>query len=50
VRTIEGLGNAGNGARERLEDPERARENEERAKAEGWTVPTDEAGTSPREG
>jgi len=37
-------------ARERLEDPERARENEGRAKAEGWTVPTDEAGTSPREG
>ena len=29
-------------ARERLDDPARA----ERAKAEGWTVPTDEAGTS----
>jgi len=30
-------------ARERLDDPERAA----RAKAEGWTVPTDEAGTNP---
>lgn len=30
-------------ARERLDDPARA----ERAKAEGWTVPTDEAGTNP---
>lgn len=30
-------------ARERLEDPERAA----RAKAEGWKVPTDEAGTNP---
>lgn len=29
-------------ARERLDDPERAA----RAKAEGWTVPTDEAGTN----
>ena len=29
-------------ARERLDDPARA----ERAKAEGWTVPTDEAGTN----
>lgn len=33
-------------ARERLRDPERA----ERAKAEGWAVPTDEAGTSDRSG
>ena len=33
-------------ARERLRDPERA----ERAKAEGWTIPTDEAGTSERSG
>jgi Tat protein translocase TatB subunit len=33
-------------ARERLRDPERL----ERAKAEGWTVPTDEAGTSERSG
>ena len=30
-------------ARERLDDPERAA----RAKAEGWKVPTDEAGTNP---
>lgn len=30
-------------ARERLDDPARA----DRAKAEGWTVPTDEAGTNP---
>ena len=30
-------------ARERLDDPARA----ERAKAEGWKVPTDEAGTNP---
>lgn len=30
-------------ARERLDDPGRA----ERAKAEGWKVPTDEAGTNP---
>lgn len=37
-------------ARERLEDPERMKEHMERAKAEGWNVPTDEAGTSPREG
>lgn len=37
-------------ARERLEDPERMKEHMERAKAEGWTVPTDEAGTSAREG
>lgn len=37
-------------ARERLEDPEQRKEHEARAKAEGWTVPTDEAGTSPREG
>jgi Tat protein translocase TatB subunit len=33
-------------ARERLRDPERM----ERAKAEGWAVPTDEAGTSDRSG
>ena len=33
-------------ARERLRDPERA----ERAAAEGWAVPTDEAGTSDRSG
>ena len=33
-------------ARERLRDPERA----ERAKAEGWTTPNDEAGTSERWG
>lgn len=33
-------------ARERLEDPARS----ERAAAEGWTVPTDEAGTSDRVG
>jgi Tat protein translocase TatB subunit len=33
-------------ARERLRDPERM----ERAKAEGWTTPTDEAGTSERWG
>lgn len=33
-------------ARERLRDPERM----ERAKAEGWAVPTDEAGTSERSG
>jgi len=33
-------------ARERLRDPERL----ERAKAEGWTTPTDEAGTSDRWG
>src|SRR5438132_4252331 len=33
-------------ARERLRDPERA----ERAKAEGWTIPTDEAGKSERSG
>jgi sec-independent protein translocase protein TatB len=37
-------------ARARLEDPEQRKEHEARAKAEGWTVPTDEAGTSPREG
>lgn len=37
-------------ARERLEDPERMREHEAQAKAEGWSVPTDEAGTNPREG
>jgi sec-independent protein translocase protein TatB len=37
-------------ARERLEDPEAMKEHMERAKAEGWTVPTDEAGTSAREG
>ena len=37
-------------ARERLEDPEQRKEHDARAKAEGWTVPTDEAGTSPREG
>lgn len=37
-------------ARERLDDPEQRKEHEARAKAEGWTVPTDEAGTSPREG
>ena len=33
-------------ARERLRDPERM----ERANAEGWTIPTDEAGTSERSG
>ncbi len=33
-------------ARERLRDPERM----ERAKAEGWAIPTDEAGTSDRSG
>ncbi|HEV2248950.1 MAG TPA: twin-arginine translocase TatA/TatE family subunit [Candidatus Limnocylindria bacterium] len=33
-------------ARERLRDPERA----ERAKAEGWATPTDDAGTSERWG
>jgi len=33
-------------ARERLRDPERL----ERAKAEGWTTPTDDAGTSDRWG
>lgn len=33
-------------ARERLHDPERL----ERAQAEGWTTPTDEAGTSERWG
>jgi Tat protein translocase TatB subunit len=33
-------------ARERLRDPERV----ERAKAEGWATPTDEAGTSDRWG
>ena len=33
-------------ARDRLRDPERM----ERAKAEGWAVPTDEAGTSDRSG
>ena len=33
-------------ARERLRDPERA----ERAAAEGWAIPTDEAGTSDRSG
>lgn len=33
-------------ARERLRDPERA----ERAAAEGWVIPTDEAGTSDRSG
>ena len=33
-------------ARERLRDPERA----ERAKAEGWAIPTDEAGSSDRSG
>jgi hypothetical protein len=33
-------------ARERLRDPERL----ERAKAVGWTTPTDEAGTSDRWG
>jgi len=33
-------------ARARLRDPERM----ERAKAEGWAVPTDEAGTSDRSG
>ena len=33
-------------ARERLRDPERM----ERAKAEGWVIPTDEAGTSERSG
>jgi Tat protein translocase TatB subunit len=33
-------------ARERLRDPERL----EQAKAEGWTTPTDEAGTSERWG
>jgi len=33
-------------ARERLRDPERL----ERAEAEGWTTPTDEAGTSERWG
>jgi Tat protein translocase TatB subunit len=33
-------------ARERLRDPERA----ERARAEGWTTPSDEAGTSERWG
>jgi Tat protein translocase TatB subunit len=33
-------------ARERLRDPERI----ERAKTEGWTTPTDEAGTSERWG
>jgi Tat protein translocase TatB subunit len=33
-------------ARERLRDPERM----ERAKAEGWAIPTDEAGTSERSG
>jgi sec-independent protein translocase protein TatB len=37
-------------ARERLEDPEAMKEHMERAKAEGWTVPTDDAGTSAREG
>lgn len=37
-------------ARERIEDPERMKEHMERAKAEGWTVPTDDAGTSAREG
>lgn len=37
-------------ARERLDDPEQRKEHEARGKAEGWTVPTDEAGTSPREG
>jgi sec-independent protein translocase protein TatB len=37
-------------ARERIEDPEQRKEHDARAKAEGWTVPTDEAGTSPREG
>lgn len=37
-------------ARERLEDPEQRKEHEAKAKAEGWTVPTDEAGTSAREG
>lgn len=37
-------------ARERLEDPEAMKEHEAQAKAEGWSVPTDEAGTSPREG
>ena len=33
-------------ARERLRDPERA----ERAAAEGWVIPTDEAGTADRSG
>jgi len=33
-------------ARERLRDPERM----ERANAEGWAIPTDEAGTSERSG
>ena len=33
-------------AREKLRDPERM----ERAKAEGWVIPTDEAGTSERSG
>ena len=33
-------------AREKLRDPERM----ERAKAEGWAIPTDEAGTSDRSG
>lgn len=37
-------------ARQRLDDPEQRKEHDARAKAEGWTVPTDEAGTSPREG
>lgn len=37
-------------ARERLEDPEATKEREAQAKVEGWKVPTDEAGTSAREG
>ena len=37
-------------ARERLDDPELAKEREARAKAEGWTIPTDDAGTNDRWG
>lgn len=37
-------------ARERLEDPANAKARDEQAAAEGWKIPTDEAGTSPREG
>jgi sec-independent protein translocase protein TatB len=37
-------------ARERMQDPEASRARDERAASEGWTIPTDDAGTSPREG
>lgn len=37
-------------ARERLEDPELSKERADRARAEGWKIPTDEAGSGDRWG